>query len=106
VTERDVELTDLLVSVRPCAVCAPTLPFGPRPVIQASSSARIVIIGQAPGRKVHLSGVPWDDPSGKTLRSWLGVTAEEFYDPTQIALIGMGLCYPGSTPSGDKTAEA
>jgi uracil-DNA glycosylase len=102
VTLRDVELTELLRSVRECAVCAPMLPLGPRPVVQAGSTARIVIIGQAPGKKVHLSGVPWDDPSGRTLRGWLGITAEEFYDPALIALVGMGFCYPGSTPSGDK----
>jgi uracil-DNA glycosylase len=102
VTQRDVELTDLLVSVRACAVCAPMLPLGPRPVVQAGSTARIVIIGQAPGKRVHLSGAPWDDPSGRTLRGWLGITAEEFYDPALIALVGMGFCYPGSTPSGDK----
>lgn len=101
-TQRDAELTELLRSLRACTVCAPMLPLGPRPVVQAGSNARIVIIGQAPGRRVHLSGVPWDDPSGATLRGWLGLTAEEFYDSARIALVGMGFCYPGSTTSGDK----
>jgi uracil-DNA glycosylase len=83
-------------------VCAPALPLGPRPIVQVGASARVVIIGQAPGRQVHVSGIPWDDPSGRTLRDWLGVTEEEFYDPCRFALIGMGFCFPGSAPSGDK----
>lgn len=97
-----VSLTELLVDIRDCTVCAPSLPHEPRPVLQAGSGARIVIIGQAPGRRVHESGIPWDDPSGETLRSWLGVTAYQFYDPDTIALIPMGFCYPGSNKSGDK----
>lgn len=69
--------------------------------MQAGTNARIVIIGQAPGRRVHESGVPWDDPSGRTLRSWLGMTDEQFYDPELVALVPMGFCYPGKGSSGD-----
>ena len=95
-------LTDLLVEIRRCTVCAEFLDDGPRPIVQASGRARIVIIGQAPGRRVHESGVPWNDPSGRTLRSWLGLTDEQFYDPDVVALVPMGFCYPGSASSGDK----
>lgn len=94
-------LGELLTAVRACTVCAPNLPAGPRPIIQLGSAARIVIIGQAPGRRVHESGVPWQDPSGDRLREWLELTSEEFYDPDTVALIPMGFCYPGSTKSGD-----
>lgn len=95
-------IDELLAQVRACRVCAEHLPDGPRPIVQAGSSARVVIIGQAPGRRVHRSGVPWDDPSGETLRSWLGVTSEQFYDRSIVALVPMGFCYPGSSASGDK----
>lgn len=98
----DRAVAELLASVRACTVCAADLPAGPRPVLQLGRSARIVIIGQAPGRRVHESGVPWDDPSGDTLRGWLGITSEQFYDPSVLALVPMGFCYPGSTSSGDK----
>ena len=70
--------------------------------MQASGGARIVLIGQAPGRRVHASGIPWDDPSGRTLRSWLDLTDEQFYDPNVLAIVPMGFCYPGSASSGDK----
>lgn len=96
------DLTQLLTEVRACTVCAHALADGPRPVVQLGAAARIVIIGQAPGRRVHESGIPWADPSGETLRDWLGVTDEQFYDPDVVALIPMGFCYPGSTKSGDK----
>ena len=96
-----VSLNDLLVQVRACTVCAEHLPQGPRPIVQIGADAPIVIIGQAPGRRVHESGVPWDDPSGERLRSWLGVTSEQFYDPTKVAILPMGFCYPGSASSGD-----
>ena len=95
-------LADLLTEVRACTVCVDSLPEGPRPVVQVGSKARVVIIGQAPGRRVHQSGVPWDDPSGDRLREWMGVSAEEFYDPDSVAIVPMGFCYPGSTGSGDK----
>lgn len=94
-------LTELLGDIRACTTCAEHLVDGPRPIVQASATAPIVIIGQAPGRRVHESGVPWDDPSGKTLRAWLGVTDEEFYDPATVALVPMGFCFPGSAKSGD-----
>ncbi|MEM9073486.1 MAG: uracil-DNA glycosylase family protein [Myxococcota bacterium] len=89
----------LLDDIADCTICAPDI--DPRPVVQVGSRARIVIIGQAPGRKVHESGVPWDDVSGKRLRKWLGVSDEAFYDRQQFALIPMGFCFPGSGKSGD-----
>ncbi|MEM7091770.1 MAG: uracil-DNA glycosylase family protein [Actinomycetota bacterium] len=92
----------LLAEIRSCRVCEDQLDAGPRPIVQASVTSRVVIIGQAPGRRVHESGVPWDDPSGVTLRSWLGLTEEQFYDPALVALLPMGFCYPGSAASGDK----
>ncbi len=95
-------LQSLLTEIRACTVCGPSLDHEPRPVVQAGAGARIVIIGQAPGRRVHESGVPWDDPSGRTLRGWLGLGDDEFYDPDLVALVPMGFCYPGSASSGDK----
>lgn len=95
-------LTDLLVDIRSCTICADHLDEGPRPIVQASATARIVLIGQAPGRRVHESGVPWDDPSGRTLRRWLRLTDEQFYDPDVLAIVPMGFCYPGPARSGDK----
>lgn len=94
-------MKQLLAEIRACTVCAAHLPAGPRPVVQAAPEARIVIIGQAPGRRVHESGVPWDDPSGVRLRDWLGLSSDEFYDPTVVALVPMGFCYPGTGKSGD-----
>jgi len=77
------------------------LPLGPRPVLRASATARMVIVGQAPGTKVHASGVPWDDASGNRLRQWLALAPEAFYDESRIAIIPMGFCYPGKGRSGD-----
>lgn len=94
-------LAELLVEVRACRVCVDYLPLGPRPIVQVGLGARVVIIGQAPGRKVHDSGVPWQDASGDRLRDWLGLSTEEFYDPSFVALMPMGFCYPGSGSSGD-----
>lgn len=91
----------LLAEVRACTLCAAELPLGPRPVLQAHPAARILVAGQAPGRKVHASGVPFDDVSGDRLRAWLGVTREAFYDPRQFAILPMGFCYPGTGRSGD-----
>lgn len=91
----------LLNEVRNCRLCAAHLPAGPRPVFQLHPEARILIAGQAPGRRVHESGVPFDDPSGKRLRQWLGVTPEQFYDPRCFAILPMGFCYPGTGKSGD-----
>jgi uracil-DNA glycosylase len=94
-------LAALLEEIRGCEICAAHLPAGPRPVLAAHERARILIVGQAPGRRVHESGIPWNDPSGQRLRAWLGVTADEFYDPERIALVPMGFCYPGTGKSGD-----
>ncbi|MFC3533330.1 uracil-DNA glycosylase family protein [Vogesella facilis] len=91
----------LLSAVRACRLCAANLPLGPRPLLQLAPAARILLAGQAPGRKAHDSGVPFDDASGERLRQWLGVERATFYDPTRIAILPMGLCYPGSGPSGD-----
>lgn len=92
---------ELLAQIRSCTVCAAHLPHGVRPVVAADPQSRVLIIGQAPGRRVHESGVPWRDPSGDRLREWLGVDETTFYDPTQIALMPMGFCYPGTGKSGD-----
>jgi uracil-DNA glycosylase len=97
----DRQFTRLLADVRACRLCEPSLPFGPRPVLQLHPRARILIAGQAPGRRVHQSGVPFDDPSGDRLRDWMGVSREEFYEPTKIAILPMGFCYPGTGKSGD-----
>jgi uracil-DNA glycosylase len=94
-------LPSLLTQVRACTLCAAHLPLGPRPVLQMHVSARLLIVGQAPGRKVHASGVPFDDASGARLRDWLGITRERFYDARQVALLPMGFCYPGTGKSGD-----
>jgi uracil-DNA glycosylase len=91
----------LLTEVRGCTICAPHLPHGVRPVLQIHPQARVLIAGQAPGRKVHESGVPFDDASGERLRDWLGVTRDVFYDPKQIAILPMGFCFPGTGTSGD-----
>lgn len=91
----------LLEEVRACRLCAADLPSGPRPVLQWQPEARLLIAGQAPGRRVHASGVPFDDPSGERLRDWLGIDREVFYDPRQVAILPMGFCYPGTGPSGD-----
>ena len=94
-------LDKLLMDVRACQVCAAHLPLGPRPVIQFHPAARILIASQAPGRKVHESGLPFNDASGDRLRDWLGVTRAQFYDARQFAILPMGFCFPGSGRSGD-----
>ena len=94
-------LDALLADVRACTLCAAHLPLGPRPVLQVHGSAKILIAGQAPGRKVHESGVPFDDASGERLRAWLGVSRSTFYDSRQINILPMGFCYPGTGTSGD-----
>ena len=94
-------LDTLLRDVRACRVCAAHLPLGPRPVVQAGSSARILIVGQAPGLRVHQTGIPWDDLSGERLRGWMGVEKTQFYDASRIAIVPMGLCYPGRGKGGD-----
>lgn len=94
-------LDGLLTEIRGCTACTAHLPLGPRPVLQAGGSARILIVGQAPGVRVHTTGVPWDDPSGARLREWMGLEREVFYDASRIAIIPMGFCYPGRGASGD-----
>jgi uracil-DNA glycosylase len=83
-----------------CRRCEAVLPLGPRPVFRVSATSRILIIGQAPGTKVHMTGLPWNDPSGDRLRGWLRMDRALFYDATRIALVGTGLCYPGRLPRG------
>lgn len=90
----------LLQEVRNCRLCESEIPE-PRPVLRASSSAKILIVGQAPGTKVHASGIPWNDASGKRLRGWMGVNDDIFYDETKIAIVPMGFCYPGKGNGGD-----
>ncbi|MFT4606491.1 MAG: uracil-DNA glycosylase [Urechidicola sp.] len=92
---------DLLAEVRACELCADQLPLGVRPVLQLDPLARILIVGQAPGRKVHASGIPFDDASGNRLRQWMGIDREVFYDPKQVAILPMGFCFPGTSKSGD-----
>ena len=91
----------LLTEIKNCTICKEHLLLGPRPVVTANRNAKIVIIGQAPGTKVHASGVPWDDASGNQLRTWLEVSSEAFYDTEQFAIMPMGFCYPGKGKSGD-----
>jgi uracil-DNA glycosylase len=90
----------LLKDVRACAVCAAHLPLGPRPVVRMAPGARLLIVGQAPGTKVHETGIPWNDRSGDQLRSWLGLDRDVFYDETRIAIMPMGFCYPGRDARG------
>ena len=94
------KLAGLLSEIRACEVCLEHLPLGPRPVVSAHRDARLLIIGQAPGKRVHESGVPWDDPSGARLRDWLGIEKRRFYGK-RVALVPMGFCYPGTGSSGD-----
>ena len=93
--------TSLLDEVRRCSICSEHLPLGPRPVLQLHPIARILVAGQAPGRKVHDSGVPFADASGNRLREWLGLSSEVFYDPQCIAILPMGFCFPGTGKTGD-----
>lgn len=94
-------MRQLLQEINDCTECSEHLPLGPRPVVAASPSSKILIIGQAPGTKVHETGIPWNDPSGDRLRDWMGITNEIFYDESKIALVPMGFCYPGKGRSGD-----
>ena len=94
------DLDTILAEARACTVCAEHLALGPRPVVRASASASILIIGQAPGTRVHETGVPWDDASGDRLRQWLDLDRETFYDEGRIAIVPLGFCYPGRLPKG------
>jgi len=94
-------LRSLLKEARACRVCEAHLPLGPRPVFLVGARARLMIVGQAPGRRVHETGVPWNDPSGDQLRTWLRMSRAQFYDTGRIAILPTGLCYPGSGKRGD-----
>lgn len=100
-TRRSERLEELLARIAACRACANALPHEPRPVVQAGRSARILVIGQAPGSKVHISGRAWDDDSGDRLRDWTGLLAEDFYDPERVAHMPSGFCYPGKGEGGD-----
>ncbi len=91
----------LLHEIRNCTLCAEHLPLGPRPVLTAHRDAKILVVGQAPGTKVHNTGIPWNDQSGNRLRNWLQVSRDTFYDPAKFAIVPMGFCYPGRGKSGD-----
>jgi uracil-DNA glycosylase len=95
-----IAIESLLTDVRACRACADVLPMGPRPVIQMSATARVLIAGQAPGTKVHASGIPFSDPSGERLREWMDVSEDQFYDASAVAILPMGMCYPGRLPAG------
>ena len=98
---REIPIEDLLAEVRRCRHCEPSLPLGPNPVLRASATSRLLIVGQAPGTRVHATGIPWNDPSGDRLRDWLQMDRDAFYDESRIAIVPMGLCYPGRGKSGD-----
>jgi uracil-DNA glycosylase len=93
-------MDDIIRKIHSCALCT-TLPLGANPVVQLHPDSKIVIVGQAPGKRVHETGIPWNDRSGETLRKWLGVTPEQFYDPINFSIMPMGFCYPGKGKSGD-----
>lgn len=88
-------MDDLLKEVAACQECAPHLPLGPRPIVRAAPAARLLIIGQAPGTRVHETGIPWHDKSGDRLRDWIGLSGDVFYDASRVAIMPMGFCYPG-----------
>ncbi len=94
-------MKQLLKQIKNCTICEPHLALGANPVLRASKSSKIVIIGQAPGTRVHKTGIPWNDPSGVQLRKWLNVSEETFYNEKLFAIIPMGFCYPGKGKSGD-----
>jgi uracil-DNA glycosylase len=94
------DLDQLLADARACRLCEKHLPLGPKPVLRASATARLLIVGQAPGTRVHATGLPWNDASGDRLRTWMGVDRDVFYDQSRIAIIPIGLCYPGRAKNG------
>ena len=94
-------LQRLIAEARACRLCEAHLPLGPKPVFIAGEGARLLIAGQAPGRRVHETGIPWNDPSGDNLRAWLQLERAAFYDSRRIAIIPAGLCYPGTGKGGD-----
>jgi uracil-DNA glycosylase len=91
----------LLTEIRSCRACADKLPHAPRPVVQAGADARLLIVGQAPGRRVHDTGIPWNDQSGERLRQWLDMPSDVFYDERRVAIVPTAFCYPGKGKSGD-----
>lgn len=93
-------LAQAMAAARACTACMADLPLGPRPVLRGAPSARLLIVGQAPGTRVHETGVPWNDPSGDRLRDWLALDRAAFYDERRIAIVPMGLCYPGRDAKG------
>jgi uracil-DNA glycosylase len=92
-------LAAVAAAARACTLCS-DLPLGPRPVLRVATTARLLIVGQAPGTRVHATGIPWNDPSGDRLRAWLGLAPADFYDEARVAIVPMGLCYPGRLPNG------
>ncbi len=99
-TVPDEELAAFLAEVRACRVCAAALPLGPRPVLRVTRTARLLIVGQAPGTRVHDTGIPWNDASGDRLRQWLGLDRGLFYDEHRVAILPIGFCYPGTDAKG------
>ncbi|MDE2265254.1 MAG: uracil-DNA glycosylase family protein [Alphaproteobacteria bacterium] len=100
-TARDAKsLKRLLRDIRACRICEAHLPHGVRPIIHASATARLCIIAQAPGIRVHETGISFNDPSGERLREWMGVDRDTFYDESRVAIIGMGFCFPGYDVNG------
>ena len=95
------ELEHLLREIRACRICEKHLPLGPNPVLRAGADARFLIVSQAPGIRVHATGIPWNDASGRRLRDWLQMDAATFYDEQRVAIVPMGFCYPGKAGSGD-----
>jgi uracil-DNA glycosylase len=95
------KLNSLLTEIRACQVCAAHLPHPPNPIVRANANARLLLVGQAPGRRVNETGIPWNDPSGDALREWLQMTRDEFYDERNIAIVPSGFCYPGTGKNGD-----
>lgn len=100
------DLQSLLTEIRACTNCAENLPLGPRPILSAGKEARILLVGQAPGTRVHATGIPWNDPSGIRLREWLDMEDEIFYDENRLAIVPMGFCYPGKGERGDLPPRA
>jgi uracil-DNA glycosylase len=94
-------VADVVSAAKACDICKAHLPLGPRPVFQIHPNAKLLVVGQAPGIRVHKSGIPFNDPSGDRLRQWMGVSREIFYDAAKIAILPMGFCYPGTGTSGD-----
>lgn len=92
---------ELKKNIKACMLCEANLPFPPKPTLSFSASSKILIVGQAPGIKVHESGIPWNDASGDRLREWLGVTKKQFYSTKNFSIVPMGFCYPGKGKSGD-----